>query len=301
MRYGSFWDNAAQYLRYIVFGVLLLVAIFAGLGIRQLRHHGGGGVDDVASTLAAVEQDITKSATEFKVSEQQWLAVSTENIPQHVKGFQYSLSSSGKPGILIVPRYDWAQGTALTTVTDRVERTLQSKGYVKKTASPISITTNTQQTTLTRGDRICMITSDVDASRVLVQCSDQAELATRAAYVKPFVDTYLSQRLDVRIQDVSIGQLTIKSRDGGTIIGRSKTAGYDLAEAVIYRPGAATGILALFYKHGGNWQYVTESNMDERGFSCTTIETDPEASQAFAGKPCYDDTLQRSRNTGSPY
>lgn len=299
MRYGSVWQDSARYIRFAAFAVLLLIAILLGHGLRSLRHHGTASASTVKDLMSSIERDADQHLGGYETHDLPWLTSADDNTPLHVKGYQFTLASVAQPSLVISPRTSlMKQGGNLAEVTDRVDNALIGAGFTKSADPEITVIQNATKTAYTRGQIHCATTTYPTVSTLVLQCNDPTSLEQRAKEVQPFVDSYLAAHIDVRPQDIVFGQLTIKSRDGGTTIKRSVAQGFDLAEAVIYRPGAAKGTLVLFYQHNGQWQYVTESDMDEQKFSCSVIESDPLASKAFIGNPCWDDNLKQVRRSG---
>jgi|GEM_PF-4504088 len=298
MRYGGFWQDSMHIIRLAAFGVALLVVVLLGLGIRHLRHS-SPQPQGLNAIFAAVQKDVEQNFEKYQAVVNKWPALPVDTMPQHVAGYQFTLASAGQPGVVVSSHVYKHDNGDVSKITEHLQNVLMKAGFAKSLPSIVQpVEPGATQTQYRQADNVCTVTAYPQYAQVFLQCTSPTDLQQRAAEARPFVSSYLEQHPDLRPQDLIFGQLTIKSRNGGGVIGRSHAAGYDLAEAIIYRPGAPKGSLALFYGHTGQWKYIVESNLDERAFSCTTIEASPDASKAYVGQPCYDSALQRVRSSG---
>lgn len=135
----------------------------------------------------------------------------------------------------------------------------------------------------------CVELYDRAQSVLTLSCYYQQLIASRSEEYKPFVSAYNEANTDKPITtEDSIGPVVIKSKNGTGVIGSSRTADYDITEAVVIAGNQKQ--LALFYNKGnGPWKFIT-SAQDEYGFTCGSFTTNPEVRAAMYDQICLSNT-----------
>lgn len=284
----------------ITFGLLLVLAIGAGLLMRHTLASKTPQTDVSFDELfQTVRQDIGSQFSDYTVHVQDWNPMNTDPEAQYIAGYGFGLAKSAQPYLFVTPAksaaiYDVPPPTkSPRDVADAMANVLRREGFTENERDPH--TPSPWPRIFTRSIDECTINSQAYSS-VSLQCSSPSLRKQQAAAAQPFADAYLAKNPTLKAKDITFGQLTIKSKNNSGVVTASATAGYDLAEAFIYRTDQKDEepSIALYYQKNGTWHFITAAK-DEYGFSCEDIMADPNARKAYYDQICYDHTLQGQR------
>lgn len=291
----------------------LLVAAIAGLIILS-GWFVYQGQNPMPKTIDAVLSQITEDAKKTysnAVFENKyaWGAESEATGYNKVEGYDYTVSGIGK-GIWLP--FENNGETITTKKFIFFKKTIPSasslneiKTFVGSQLIKYGFTT-TDNKTYHHGDDKCTVLNDptvlehpgvTEESNLLdVSCFGKDVLAISAAEMKPFVNEYLKANSSLKASDLSVGPLTIKSKNGSGVIGSSHEAGYDIAEMVVSTKTSKK--IALYYSKYGVWHYITQAN-DEFGFECGAMKSDPDARKAMYDQVCLSENGQVKLDTNN--
>lgn len=282
----------------IVMAVIALIGLVAWpIYLRQ--NNSPKTIDEVLSSISS-ESEKTYSNAKFEPN-QDWSAEMSGTAFNKVDGYDYAVSGVGK-GISLV--YEFNNKPKETTQFLFFKRTIppskdlnEVKNWVGSRLVKYGFTTSDNKT-YTKGDDTCNVINDPTSlfpnqepsadseptTNVLeVTCFGKEISKEAAEQMKPFVDQYLAANKDVKASDLTVGPLTIKSKNGAGVIGSSKSAGYDIAEMIVSTKDKKQ--IALFYAKDNKWGYVTQAN-DEFGFKCGDMSANPDSRKAFYDQVC---------------
>lgn len=228
--------------------------------------------------FAQLEKEIPQKFPEYEVRRTGWTGQRLQGAPLDVPGYEFDISDQAMPGVWIHPK---RVNDELLVPTQPIDDVL---GFVHQRFVGASFRGISSDSYALNGET-CAITQEPGTVLLTVRCEGETLTKALAEQAKPFVDLYLAAHSDLDASDVIYGAMVVRSQNPHGPIGASKTAGYDIAEAVIERNGSL--VIALFYSYEGKWHYVTQAQ-DEFGFSCSDIMRDPHARKAFRHQWCYE-------------
>jgi hypothetical protein len=282
------------------FAVLLLVATIVSTGavIVRLDRKDGNTVSfdsNVDHLFAAIKNDVNANlANDYKVDVEPWYAQDTRGTRgMYVSGYTFQLSTAALHTVRIQPRLprdseggsNFTPSVATDTVHDRVATIMRQNGFAVGGRIGNGLGTGSK-TLYTRGSEICTLTENRVTYDLALVCDSPALRNQLAAQATLFIPQYLSKHPDVQASDITFGPVIIKSRHAAGVLHPSKTAGYDIAEALITEP-RGTRLVLYYQKQNGPWVYITDTT-DEFGFTCSDIRADPDARKAMYAEVCYE-------------
>jgi prepilin-type N-terminal cleavage/methylation domain-containing protein len=273
--------------------------------------------------LARISTDATKVFTNAVFEPKyDWTAEATGTAFNTVDGYDYSVSGVGK-GIWLA--YEYSDKSETTSRLLFFKRTVppaknldEVKNWVGNQLVKYGFSTSDNKT-YTKDENTCnvlndpnslfqnkeaTIETDQNTNLLEVTCFGREILKDSAAQMKPFVDEYLKANTDLIASDLTVGPLTIKSKNGAGVISSSRTAGYDIAEMVVSTNSNKQ--IALYYAkntendtdNNAGWRYVTQAN-DEFGFKCGDMIADPDARKALFDQVCLSENGQIKLDTNN--
>ncbi len=293
---------------------LLLVIVLAGaitglaLQLSMRSKAPPAPSSDLYPLMDSISHAVSVKYNEYRGLKRTWLAETATGDPVPVTGYDFSITTDAYPSILIyAPATHYVDDSSkfvtpahnLDAVNSVVASVFTSHGFVGQPDQVDQVSAYAPKTLYTKQDETCTTTSNVSYYQVTIVCTSPSLQQQLAAQAKPLVTAYSQANPGVKATDVTFGPMVIKSKDAtNSPIGTSKTKGYDIAEA-LFRFSDGSKELALYYQKGsGSWHYIAKAG-DEFGFSCSIIESNPDARKALNSQPCYDHSKQRISKVGS--
>lgn len=290
--------------------LLVIIAIIGSIGwfVSQRQNDMSNTPDTVLSSISSDAKSTYSNASFEPIHG--WNAEASATAFNKVSGYDYAVSGVGK-GIWLayastgqsktIP-WLWVFHKTIPPANNLDE----VKHWVSSRLTLYGFTTSDHQT-YKKGSNTCTVLNDPaglahndfgQPSNILeVRCFGQGVAQDAAAQMKPFTEEYIRAHATLRASGLTVGPLTIKSKNGAGVIGSSHAAGYDIAEMVVSTKSKKT--LALYYaknadiRTGSNsgWHYVTEAT-DEFGFSCDAMKADQDARKALYDQVCLSNAGQ---------
>lgn len=275
----------ATYLPAIILGVAALIAI--GFGVYKHLQK----TVPITSIMTAIETSVNNKYSNLKVYNSGWPAQMGSQQALHQAGYNFDVSSQSMPSIYIGMEDDSG-----TSTKPKASNPTDAQGLIAAEMKVVGYKIDPLNDTLpainfTHNSDNCFELYDSTQGILTFSCYVPRDIGQASEQAVPFVTAYNKANPKQPIsQSVVIGPIDIKSQSGGGVINPSKSAGYDIAEAVV--TFGTTKMLVLFYnKDNGPWQYITQAG-DEYGFSCQAYTANPSVRAAMYNQICLGPTGQ---------
>lgn len=297
--------------------VLIVVVLVAGAGwlIYHRQNAKPKTLDGVLSSITSDAKNTYSNAV-FE-PKNDWTAEASATAFNKVAGYNYAVSGVGRGIFLAYENTGQSKTVKQFLFFNKTIPPANSLARVKNWVGSKLVSygfTTTDNKTYKKADNTCTVLNDSaglahndfgEASNLLdVSCFSKEVLQDAAAQMKPFVDEYLKENPTLKANDLTVGPLTIKSKNGSGVIGSSHAASYDIAEIVISTSSKKQ--IALYYakdaeigtNNNSGWHYVTQAN-DEFGFKCGDVMANPDARKAFYDQVCLSENGQVRLDTNN--
>jgi len=256
-----------------------------------------------AEIMQAVKNEVNDAYAGVYINDSAWFAEMGTGVPVPAPGYKFDVSSRSMPTLYFSLGADPGQSKQVRhnlffkrTVPAIPNIELLSGEIVivmDKAGFTLEQATDDKAIQFIKDDKTCVYTTANGV--VSFSCSDPAAIAQAAKQAQPLVEGYT--RAKPGLAGVTIGPVVIKSQNGAGVIGSSKTAGYDIAEAVVAVDGKSS--LVLYYnKDNGPWQYIAQAG-DEYGFYCKDYTANADVRKALYDQICIGDDGHRRLDTNN--
>jgi hypothetical protein len=284
------------------FSVAIVIALIAGLVLGHANaklQNPPPPRSNLYPLMGTIDAMVTNKVGDYTSIQRHWVGAAVSGVAIPVDGYGYHITTDSYPNTVIyAPAFDNCTITCSNPLI-HAKRPKQSLAQIATALTMLFGSNAFEQQTInsttqlyTKGLDTCTEITDSVHNSIQVSCSSPLLRQQLAAQAMPFVAAYIKSNRTIKVADITFGPLTIKSQnDDNSPITASKTAGYDIAEAVIRLPTGGPSI-ALYYEESHHpWHYVT-SAASEFQFSCVAIDGDATARIALTGQICYNDTTK---------
>ncbi|HEY5667950.1 MAG TPA: hypothetical protein VIR03_02175 [Candidatus Saccharimonadales bacterium] len=239
--------------------------------------------------LKTVTGDIKAAYANLAVDNTVWPAQMGSQLSLHDSAYNFNVSSQNMPSFYVTMReVSGGTGRGKIAVTPETADSVIAKRMKAYRFSVDEANSKLPVVAYGRRGTTCLEIYDKTQAVLTFTCYEHSQIYEKSKEAQPFVKAYnIANSTKPVTSAYTVGPIVIKSQNGAGVIGSSRTANYDIAEAVFSK--GVTKKLILFYKKGsGDWRYVAQAN-DEYGFSCADYKADSDIRAAMHDQVCLDD------------